>query len=43
MAERLQTEANPEAIFRDFWCCEQVLESERREWLRLMMDAEWFG
>ncbi len=22
---------------------EQILESEHREWLRLMIDAEWFG
>lgn len=25
------------------WHVEQVLESEHREWLRLMIDAEWFG
>jgi len=24
------------------WRCEQILEAEHREWLRLMMQAEWF-
>jgi hypothetical protein len=43
LSERLQEETNPEAIFRDVWCCEQILESEHREFLRLMIDAEWFG
>ena len=43
LAERLQNETDPTAVFRDLWCCEQILESEHREWLRLMTDAEWFG
>jgi hypothetical protein len=30
-------------VFRDMWRCEQILEAEHREWLRLMMEAEWFG
>lgn len=30
-------------VFRDLWRCEQILEAEHREWLRLMMEAEWFG
>ena len=34
---------DPEPIFHAFWHCEQILESEHREWLRLMTDAEWFG
>lgn len=29
-------------IFYHMWRCEQVLEAEHREWLRLMMQAEWF-
>ena len=27
-------------VFRDLWRCEQILEAENREWLRLMMEAE---
>jgi hypothetical protein len=42
MGERLQSETNAEAVLRDLWCCEQVLESEHREWLRLMVEAEWY-
>jgi hypothetical protein len=42
-AERLHQENKPEAIFRDLWSCEQILESEHREWLRLMIEGEWFG
>jgi len=30
-------------ICGDLWMCEHVLESERREWLRLMTEAEWFA
>jgi len=30
-------------IYGDLWMCEHVLESERREWLRLMTEAEWFA
>ncbi len=43
LAESLQQENDPEAIFRDLWSCEQILESEHREWLRLMIEGEWFG
>jgi len=39
-AERLRQENNPETIFRDLWSCEQILESEHREWLRLMIEGE---
>ena len=27
-------------VFRDLWRCEQILEAEHREWLRLMLEAE---
>ncbi len=30
-------------IFLDLWGAEQIMESEHREWLRLMLEAEWFG
>lgn len=43
LAARLQEETDVEATFRDLWCCEQIFESEHREWLRLMIEAEWFG
>jgi hypothetical protein len=32
-----------EELMRDIWCAEQIMESEHREWLRLMKDAEWAG
>ncbi|MEK6280030.1 MAG: hypothetical protein AABN95_06715 [Acidobacteriota bacterium] len=32
-----------EAIYGDLWMCELVLETEQREWLRLMIEAEWFA
>jgi hypothetical protein len=35
--------AEAEAVLRDLWCAEQIMESEHREWLRLMMEAEWMG
>ena len=38
----MQTEL-AEEIYGDLWMCEHVLESERREWLRLMIEAEWFA
>lgn len=39
----LQSEANPQAQLKVLQRVEQVLEAERREWLRLMVDAEWYG
>lgn len=32
-----------ERICLELWGCEQDLEAEHREWLRLMIEAEWFG
>ena len=43
VGERLEHQTDPVAIYRELWYCEQILESEHREWLRLMSDAEWFG
>jgi len=31
------------AILRDLSWCEHILETEHREWLRLMYETEWFG
>jgi hypothetical protein len=43
LEEKLQKETEPEEIFRDLWRCEQVMKAEHREWLSLMIEAEWFG
>jgi hypothetical protein len=32
-----------ESVLRDLWCAEQIMESEHREWLRLMGGADWRG
>jgi hypothetical protein len=34
---------NPDAVMRLIWKCEDYLEREHREWLWLMLEAEWFG
>ena len=31
------------AILRRLWQCENFFEREHQEWLRLMLEAEWFG
>jgi hypothetical protein len=36
-------EADAYPILRDLSWCEHILESEHREWLRLMYETEWFG
>jgi hypothetical protein len=33
---------NKESVLAKLWQCEQFLKAEHREWLRLMMEAEWF-
>jgi hypothetical protein len=40
---KLNDAAEAESLLRDLWCAEQIMESEHREWLRLMMGAEWVG
>ena len=45
--QNLETELNVNEvtvrrIFHDLWCCEQIMEFEHREWLRLMIEAEWY-
>lgn len=39
----LLTAALPRRALVAAWHAEQVLEAEHREWLRLMIEAEWFG
>ena len=43
LADRLAKSDRDASILRDLWFCEYILESEHREWLRLMSEAEWFG
>jgi len=43
MSASIREEDEPSEILRHLWLCEYVIESDHREWLRLMIDAEWFG
>lgn len=43
LSERLRKAIDAPAIFRELGFCEQVLEADLREWMRLMVEAEWFG
>lgn len=43
LADELRGEPAPQAALTVLQRAEQVLEAERREWLRLMIDAEWYG
>lgn len=43
LAERLRAETSVAVVLRDLWYAETILEAEHREWLRLMIEAEWFG
>jgi hypothetical protein len=43
LSERLREADNPALVFREIGFCEQALEAEHREWVRLLVEAEWFG
>jgi hypothetical protein len=43
LSQRLRDASDTSKIFRELGFCEQVLESDLREWMRLMTEAEWFG
>jgi hypothetical protein len=43
LRQELQQETDADAIFRLLWQCKRIMEFEHREWLRLMIEAEWFG
>lgn len=43
LSERLRTAPDPPTVFRELGFCEQTFESDLREWMRLMVEAEWFG
>jgi hypothetical protein len=39
----LRSETEASSKVRELWYSEEILEFERREWCRLMMESEWFG
>jgi len=41
LSQRLDQEKDPAIQLHLLWSCEHILEAEHREWLRLMIDAEW--
>jgi hypothetical protein len=43
LSERLREAKDAAGVFREIGFCEQILEADLREWLRLMVEAEWFG
>jgi hypothetical protein len=43
LARDLQTQTEPRTILKTLHQIERTLQAERREWLRLMIEAEWFG
>jgi hypothetical protein len=43
LSERLRRADNPGGAFREIGFCEQAMEADLREWVRLMIEAEWFG
>jgi biopolymer transport protein ExbB/TolQ len=43
LLDRLEKVADPEAKLEILHKTERALQAERREWLRLMIEAEWFG
>jgi Flp pilus assembly protein TadB len=43
LRERIDRGSSPSAVVHDLQRAEKVLAAEHREWLRLMLDAEWYG
>ena len=43
IADRLRAEAPAEDVFSDLGLCEHILAADQGEWLRLMLEAEWYG
>jgi hypothetical protein len=43
LREELQGVSDADTAFRLLWQCERLMDNEHREWLRLMIEAEWFG
>src|SRR5262249_1711774 len=42
-SERLGREKEPSRVFATLDLCETFLDAEQREWLRLMLEADWYG
>jgi hypothetical protein len=34
---------DPRHVLKELWWCEQIFATEHREWLRLMVETEWYG
>lgn len=43
IAKRLAEEPSPQALFASIALAEYILAADQHEWLRLMLDAEWYG
>jgi hypothetical protein len=43
LSERLEHETSTHVLLQDLEYAERLFEAEHREWLRLMLDAEWYG
>ena len=43
MNEKIVVKNKIERVLHTLWQCEQFMEDEHYEWLRLMLDAEWYG
>jgi len=43
MNEKTAVKNKTEQVLHILWQCEQFMEDEHYEWLRLMLDAEWYG
>jgi hypothetical protein len=43
LGDRLSRERGPQAIFADLMLAEYILAADQHEWLRLMVEAEWYG
>jgi hypothetical protein len=43
LGDRLSREREPQAIFGDVLLAEYILAADQHEWLRLMVEAEWYG
>lgn len=42
-SETLGREKDPVRLFATLDLCETFLDGEQREWLRLMLEADWYG
>jgi hypothetical protein len=43
LSQRLRLAPDAAAVFREIGFIEQTFEADLREWMRLMVEAEWFG